>query len=126
MYYKAARKDKTTMGRKKIEFNWEKFDSYLQLRASKRACASLMNMSVDTIERNVKKKYKCTFTEYAEAKLEPVRLKLVQKAISKALDGDNTMLIFSLKNLCGWADKMDQNIKGEGLTINYSRAKKED
>ena len=95
------------MGRKKVEINWTKLDSFLQFKASKRVCSLLMEVSEDTIDARIKETYDCNFTEYAAKKFEPIKLKLVQKAISKALDGDNVMLIFSLKNLCGWADKQE-------------------
>lgn len=111
------------MGRKKIIIDWVKLDSYLQLMASKRACASLLGISEDTIERNIKKEHGCTFTEYAEKKMEPVKLKLIQKALSKALDGENVLLIFCLKNLCGWRDKpeveIDEKDKEKVVTLNY-------
>lgn len=109
------------MGRKKIELDWTKLDSYLQLKATKKTCSILMEVSEDTIERNIKKLHKCTFTDYADRKMEPVRLKLVQKAIQKALAGDNTMLIFCLKNLCGWADKLEHDSSEAGININYTR-----
>lgn len=93
------------MGRKLVTFDWTKINSYLQLKTSKRACALLLDVSEDTIEKRIREEYDCTFTDYAEKCLAPVKIKLVQKAISKALSGDNTMLIFCLKNLCGWSDK---------------------
>ena len=37
------------------------------------------------------------------------RLSIVRKAIDKAEKGDNVMLIFCLKNLCGWKDKWDNS-----------------
>jgi len=99
------------MGRKKIDIDWTQLDSYLQLKASKRTCALLIGVSEDVVEARIKEKYECTFREYAEKAISPVKLKLVQKALSKALDGDNTMLIFCLKNICGWADKIEQEIE---------------
>lgn len=104
------------MGRKRVIIDWVKLDSYLQLKASLKTCSILLECSHDTIERNIKKQYKMTFSEYAATKFEPVKLKLVQKAIGKAMDGDNTMLIFCLKNLCGWADKVE-NIQASEVKI---------
>lgn len=95
------------MGRKKKVIDWVKLDSYLQLKATKRQCSLLLEVSEDTIERRIKEEYKLTFTEYAETKFIPVKLKLVQKILSKAMDGDNSCLIFSLKNLCGWSDQQE-------------------
>jgi hypothetical protein len=95
------------MARPTVEFDWVRFDSYLQLRATKRQCAYLLGVSEKTIDRRVNQEKDMTFTEYAEAKFTGIKLKLVQKIVSKALDGDNTCLIFSLKNLCGWADKVE-------------------
>ncbi|MCB0419924.1 MAG: hypothetical protein KDD61_02960 [Bdellovibrionales bacterium] len=93
------------MARPKKDLNFDKLNSYLQLKSSKRMCALLLEVSEDTIERRIKDEYGCTFSEYAEKMIAPVKLKLVQKAISKAMNGDNVLLIFCLKNLCGWSDK---------------------
>jgi hypothetical protein len=99
-------------GRKEIPIDWTRLDSYLQLRATLRQCACLLEVSEDTIERRVLKEKGMKFSEYAETKMTMVRLKLVQKAISKAMGGDNTLLIFCLKNLSGWGDV----VKNENTT----------
>lgn len=90
-----------------ITMNWDKLEGYLELRSTKRTCAILMGISEDTIERHILKKYGMGFKDYADKCLTPTRLKLVQKAIEKALSGDNVMLIFCLKNLCDWVDKKE-------------------
>jgi hypothetical protein len=36
------------------------------------------------------------------------RFDLIRTAIDKAKKGDNVMLIFCLKNLCGWRDKLPE------------------
>lgn len=109
------------MGRSKIIIDWTRLDSYLELKATKKSCALLLEISEDTIERNIKSKYGLTFTEYAEKRMEPIKLKLIQKALSKALDGENVLLIFCLKNLCGWGDRFeeDKDEKQKTVTLNY-------
>jgi hypothetical protein len=105
------------VGRKKIEIDWVKLNSYLQLRASKGMCAALLDVSEDTLERRVNEEFKVKFAEYAEKMIAPVKLKLVQKIISKALDGDNVCLIFSLKNMVGWADKVEHGLNEDKKQI---------
>ena len=101
------------MARPNKPFDWVKLNSYLQLMATKKMCASLLDISEDTIERRIKKEHDCTFSEYADTQLAPVKLKLVQKALALAMGGDNVMLIFSLKNICDWTNKEHLEIEGE-------------
>jgi len=54
------------------------------------------------------------------------RYALIQKAISEALNGNTTMLIFSLKNLCGWADKQELDVAQNTFTLNYNLEKHAD
>ena len=88
----------------RIPLDWDKLDAILQFKPSVRTTAEMLNMSHDTLERRIRSKHNMSFGEYRELKMGRVVLKLQQKAINKALDGDNTMLIFCLKNLCGWGD----------------------
>jgi hypothetical protein len=109
------------MGRKKIEINWDKLDSYLQFKASLRVCALLLEVSEDTIERRIKEEKNCTFSEYQEKMMAPLQMKLVNKAIRMALDGNVTMLIFCLKNICKWTDKVENlHEQAQTIVLNYS------
>lgn len=102
------------MGRVKLEIDWKVFNSYLELKASKRTCSALLGISETTIEERLREEHNMTFTEYAERMLSPTRNKLVQKALDLALSGNVTMLIFCLKNMCGWADKTEESINHTG------------
>ncbi len=95
------------MGRPKKEFDWPKLNAILQYSATKADCADVMEVSEDTIERRIKKEYGLTFAAYRTKKMGKVRIMLVQKAIEQAKSGNATMMIFCLKNLCGWADKQE-------------------
>ena len=92
------------MAGKKQPFDWETFDTILQFGPTRQMCADILGCSIDTIKRRVKEKHKMPFEEYMNKMFAPTRLKLQQKALSMALKGDRTMLIFSLKNKCGWKD----------------------
>ena len=44
-------------GKKRIPFDWEKFDSILQFKPPKHVCSDIMGVSEDVIERRIKEKY---------------------------------------------------------------------
>ena len=93
------------MSRRAHGFSWEKLDGLLALGSHKPMCAAIMDCSEDTIVKRIKDEYGITFTEYREMKLSVTKVKLIQKAIQKAMSGENVMLIFCLKNICNWRDK---------------------
>lgn len=92
----------------KIEIDWGKLDVALQFNVSLRVCADILGVSQDTIERRIKETHKKTFYEYKDSKMSNTRVRLMSKALEMALSGKNTpMMIFALKNLCGWTDKTE-------------------
>lgn len=94
---------------KKIDFDWDKFDLILQFKPSKKTCADVMECSDETIDRRIKAKYDCSFMEYRDRKMGKIKLKLCQKAIEMSLSGNTAMMIFTLKNLCDWRDKPEDD-----------------
>jgi len=88
-------------------FDWEKFDAILKFGPTRQMCADIMECSIETIKRRVTEKHDTTFEEYKEMMMSKMKLKLHQKAMIMALDGNVPMLIFSLKNKCGWKDNPD-------------------
>lgn len=93
------------MAKRVTDFSWEVLDALLQRSASAVDCAYIMDCSVDTIERKIKEEYEMGFKEYRDKRMAKTRAKLIEVALSKAFNKDNTMLIFCLKNLCMWKDK---------------------
>jgi len=96
---------------RKAHVKWDdekvrQLDKYCQLKPSLTDVSELLNVSDDTILRHCRK-YNMTFAEYRNKKMAKTRMTLTQKALEMALNGNATMMIFSLKNLCGWADMPD-------------------
>lgn len=101
-------------------FTFEKLDAMLQFKVTKGFCADYMDVSEDTIERRIKAKHNMGFTAYHKLKLQRTGLKLQQKAIEQALAGQPAMMIFCLKNLAGWSDKLDTNLSAK-IEINIDK-----
>jgi len=98
------------MARPKIEIDETQLKALCRLKPRIEDVAAFFDCSHDTIERRVKELGAESFASFRDKNMVHTRFSLVRKAISKAEGGDNTMLIFCLKNLCGWADKTDHGI----------------
>lgn len=109
----------------KIDINWDKLDALLQFKVPLRFVAEYLDVSQDTVQRRIKEEKGCTYEEYASSKLQRTAVKLQQKAIEQALAGNATMMIFCLKNLCGWADKTETNVTSGDLKIIISKEESE-
>lgn len=103
----------------KVELNYDALDALLQFKVSCNFCADYLKVSRDTIIRRIKEDKGMTFMEYHNLQMEHTATKLQQKAIAMAMGGNNTMMIFCLKNLAKWADKqeIEQNIKQGDIKI---------
>ena len=63
--------------------------------------------SQSTLERILVEELELSnLTDYKEKRKDGIKIALKNKAVSMALAGNAAMLIFSLKNLCGWSDNV--------------------
>jgi hypothetical protein len=100
------------MSRPPVEIDMDQLKAMMRFKPTAADCAAFFKCSVDTIERRIKE-YTITpeipeglsFAEFRDQNMVRTRMNLVQTALKKADKGDNVMLIFCLKNLCGWRDK---------------------
>lgn len=96
------------MSRKlKKKFNWKKLNDLCAKSMKLMDCADILECSEDTIERYIRAEFDMTFAEYRDKKMSGTRLRLVEKAFELADKGNVVILIFCLKNLCGWMDKIE-------------------
>lgn len=79
-----------------------------------------VDISERTIQRAIERDKDKTFTEYRDEHKGGLQLKLTQKAVEMALNGNVSMLIFCLKNLCGWSDKQETEVKND-IKINIDK-----
>ena len=95
------------MGRPEKHFDWKVLDAILQFKASKRDCAELINISEDTIERRIKKKFQLTFSEYRDRKMAQPRHSIARRQYEIAMAGNATMLIWLGKQWLGQTEKQE-------------------
>ena len=105
----------TTVRGKKV-FDWKELNAILVFKMSKKFCSKYFGISEDTLERRIREEHDMTFTEYKEYCSGGLAMELQQVAIEKALDGNASMLMFALKNIAGWSDKVEQKVE-QTLTL---------
>ena len=110
-------------GPDKTELDYKVFDALVQFKVSNRFCADYMGLSPKTIERRLREDHDMTFSEYQKLKSENVSLRLQQKAISIAMNGNVTMMIFCLKNMAGWSDNLKSEINDISDTPTFKLVK---
>ena len=102
--------EQSKMGRPKKEISEDKLRSLLRMYPTLKDTAAFFECSEDTIEKRCQEYANCTFTELREQSMVHTRLNLVRKALEMADKGNTPLMIFCLKNLCGWSDKYEAAI----------------
>lgn len=108
---KKPENDTSIMGRPKKEVDWRQLELVCKYKISLVDAANLFDMCDDTLNARIKEKYGETFSEYRAKKLAQTKVSLAEKAITMALNGDRTMLIFCLKNINEWVDKVEKDVQ---------------
>jgi len=105
----------------KIEIDYAALDALMQFKLTKAFVSDYFKVSEDTLEKRIKEKYNMTYSEFGKLRQQGVARKLQQKALEMALGGDRTMLIFALKNMAHWADKVEESIDVKAIAINIDK-----
>ena len=101
--------DKNPNGRPPTDIDPIKLKAMMRFKPTLADTAAFFECSERTIERFIRGQFDLSFVEFREQNMVHTRLSLVRKALQKAENGDNVMLIFCLKNLCGWKDKVEHS-----------------
>lgn len=114
--------EKSQMGRPAIEIDIGQIAALMRFNPTLKDAAAFFKCSESTIARRIREE--CgglTFDQFREQNMVQTRMTLIQKALNKAYAGDNVMLIFCLKNLCGWSDKVEQKlVEDKPFTLSYN------
>jgi hypothetical protein len=99
------------MARPRVPIDWAIFEKLCLLHCTQIEIASFMHISVDTLDRGVKRKYKKGFAEVYAEKAAGGKTSLRKAMWDKALNGkDNTMMIWLSKNHLGMSDKHEERV----------------
>lgn len=134
---KTTKKNPKGAGRKEIELDWNLIESLAPLTAElnyiaeRTLIADGLPVDKKTLEarrqliaRRIQKRFGCDYLTYRNERMELVKAKLINKAYNMAFAGNVQMLMFCLKNLCGWVERKEflasvsDKSKNE-ITLNY-------
>lgn len=102
------------MARPKMKIDQHQLESLCRLNPTLKDCAAFFKCSEDTIERRAKAWGYESFADLRNQNMVHTRLMLIRTAVKKAEGGCKTMLIFCLKNLCGWHDNQKVDLSSDG------------
>lgn len=114
------------VGRKRINIDANALDTLLNYGATATDCSEILKCSVDTIERFIKRKYGLKFAEYADKKKSAVRMKLREKQVAMALQGNVTMLVWLGKQMLGQTDHSTITQTSNVVQLKYNLMEKPD
>ena len=98
------------MARPKINIDDNQLRNLCRYKPRLKDVADFFECSEDTIERYIKKNFKKTFAEFRDQNMVHTRFSIIQTAIDEAVNKRKIpMIIFCLKNLCGWKDKIEHS-----------------
>lgn len=101
-------------GPKLTEIDWTLFERLCGIHATITETADVLGISIDTLERCVKRKYNKKFAEIYRQKSSKGKVSLRRAMWQKAVEQqDNTMMIWLSKNHLAMTDKNEETVKQE-------------
>lgn len=98
-----------------------KLKAFMRMKPTLADTAAFFECSEDSVENFIKKEFKVSFSVFREQNMVHTRFDIFREMVRKALEGDNTMLIWCSKNMLGWKDKHEISGTDEApLTITYT------
>ena len=120
-------------GRPAKGINREDFERLLAIGCGRQEIITWFDLKLDgindsTFDKWLKREYGCNFSELA-TKRHPIVKMRVRKGIMDMVGKNAAVTIFAAKNVLGWADKVEETIKEEGLKsieVNFIKSKLEE
>lgn len=101
-------------GRPLVEIDWALIDRILARGGKMPDCVYLTGVSASTIERRIREEMGMTFNDYRQLQLTSLRLKILDKQVEVAMEGDSAMLKHLGEQYC------DQSTKNQNLNVTAS------
>jgi hypothetical protein len=101
-------------GPKGWEPDWAEFDTLVGIQCTAAELSSYFGVSVDSIERAIKRTHKVKLAEYFAQKAKKGHISIRRALWKKAAAGDMTAIIFFYKNHMGFQDSMKIKHDGQG------------
>lgn len=100
------------MSKHLTEITHDKLKAFCRLTPTLEDCAAFFGCSTNTIERRVREYEDLTFGEFRNKYMVHTRYDLIRKALKQA-EKSPAIMIFCLKNLCKWKDKIEHSTDNE-------------
>jgi hypothetical protein len=105
-----------------IEFTekeWGFIDEMMGIHCTGEEIAAIMKVSYDTLERRIKQTHGVSYAEYFKQKSANGKMSLRRRQYTKAMDGDNTQLIWLGKNWLKQTDAVEHS-GNVNFNLNYN------
>lgn len=110
-----------SLGRPKVEIPEDQLRNLMRFKPTLADTAGFFRVSEDTIERRIKELTEMTFAEFRQQNMAEVRIKLIERAYQLGMGGNTALMIFCLKNMCGWRDlPIDNGEPTQTIVLKYS------
>jgi AraC-like DNA-binding protein len=102
------------------DLSYESLKALCRLKPTLEDCAAFFNVSTKTIQRRCEEFESLSFVQFRDKYMADTRLKLVRRMLKLAESGNLGALIFCLKNLNHWQDKIDVEVEGNINVNNFT------
>lgn len=107
-------------GDKKIQ-DPEQLRALMRMKPTLKDTAAFFRCSERTVEQTIRDEFDQTFREFRDENMVETRHMLIRSAIEQGLGGNAALLIFCLKNMCGWHDKHElEHVMSKPIQLQYS------